>query len=328
MTGNNRNAEPKGAAQQIGFLEDGAGPFGSALIRAAERRPEIVGASADLSKYTDMGAFAQRFPERFVNVGMAEQNLVSVAAGLAHAGFTVVATTFAAFATRRCHDFTVMQLALAGADVKLIGGVPGILSSFGPSHDGVDDVAIMRSVPGMVILDPCDAYEAGRALEAALAYRGPVYIRQSFYRPDAVPVLPDDGPFTIGKARTLRPGRDIGIVASGDMVAAALYSAGLLAEAGIEAEVLQVSSLKPFDQDAVTALARRFPRLVTVENHSVIGGLYSTVCETLCRHGIAARVAPIGVQDVFPMFGFPDYVAGKLGMTPAEIVGAARDLLA
>jgi transketolase len=327
MTGNNRNAEPKGAAQQIGFLEDGAGPFGSALIRAAERRPEIVGASADLSKYTDMGAFAKRFPERFVNVGMAEQNLVSVAAGLAHAGFTVVATTFAAFATRRCHDFTVMQLALAGVDVKLIGGVPGILSSFGPSHDGVDDIAIMRSVPGMVILDPCDTFEAGRALEAALAHRGPVYLRLPFFRPDTPPVVPDEGAFVIGAARTLRTGRDVGIVASGDMVAAALYAAQLLADAGIEAEVLQVSSMKPFDESAVAALARRFPKLVTAENHSVIGGLYSTVCETLCRHGIAARVTPIGVQDVFPMFGMPDYVAGQLGMTPAEIVAAARALL-
>jgi transketolase len=324
---NNNQTEERGHAKQIGFLEEGAGPFGTALIQAAERRPEIVGASADLSKYTDMGAFAARFPDRFVNVGMAEQNLVSVAAGLAHAGFTVVATTFAAFATRRCLDFTIMQLALAGADVKLIGAVPGILSSFGPSHDGVDDIAMLRPVPGMTILEPCDAFEAGRALEAALAHRGPVYIRQPFYRPDATPVLPD-GPFEIGKARTLRPGRDLGIIASGDMVAASLYSAGLLAEAGIEAEVLQVSSYKPFDEAAVTALARRFPRLVTAENHSVTGGLYSTVCETLCRHGIAARVAPIGVQNVFPMFGFPDWVAVQLGMTPADIVAAARGLLA
>ncbi|MGE0383227.1 MAG: transketolase family protein [Gammaproteobacteria bacterium] len=318
---------PGGAARQMGMAA-GAGPFGSALIHAAERRPEIVGVSADLSKYTDMHAFAARFPERFVNVGMAEQNLVSVAAGLARAGCTVVATTFSAFATRRPQDFTVMQVALARADVKLIGAVPGILASFGPSHTGIDDIAIMRSVPGMVILDPCDAFEAGRALEAALEYRGPVYLRQPFFRPDASPVVADAEPFGIGAARTLRTGRDLGILASGHLVEAALEAAAQLAAAGIQAELLQVSTLKPFDDVRVAALARRFGRLVTAENHSVVGGLYSAVCETLGRHGIGARVVPVGVPDVFPPFGTPGFVAAQLGMDAAGIVAAAHQVLA
>jgi deoxyxylulose-5-phosphate synthase len=172
-----RGTKATGAARAMGMDSAPAG-FGSALLAAAAQRPEIVAVTADLGRYTELTEFARRYPERLINVGMAEQNLVAVAGGLAMAGLRPVATTFAAFLTRRAQDFVVMQIALPRHPVVLVGGIPGICPSFGPSHASVDDLAAMRAVPGMVVLDPCDAVQQALATEAALAHDGPVYMRK------------------------------------------------------------------------------------------------------------------------------------------------------
>ena len=315
------------AAEQMG-MRNMAGPFGKVLIDAAAERQEIVAVTADLSKYTDLFAFAEIYPDRFLNVGMAEQNLVNVACGMAQAGLVPVATTFGAFLTRRATDFIVMQAALPKANVKLIGAVPGITATFGPSHTSIDDIAAMRAVPNLVVIDPADGIELGQALEAALAYEGPVYIRQPF----ATHVDGEDpgerDVFQIGKNVLLREGGDVGIVAMGLMVAEALTAADELAQQGKEASVLKVSTIKPFDSDSLLELAANTRALVTAENHSVVGGLYSTVCETLAREGTQTKVAAIGVPgDRFPEFGNREYVQEQLGMMPADIARAASELL-
>lgn len=314
--------EPIGGAAANMGMRSRAGSFGKALLAAAATRPEIVGLSADLKKYTDMTAFAEVYPDRYVEVGMAEQNLVMVAAGLAHVGLVPVATTFAAFLTRRAHDFTIMQVALPKANVKLIGSVPGILSSFGPSHTSIDDLAIMRAAPNLVVIDPSSSIEAGEALAAALDHDGPVYLRQPFDRGDADEV-PGRPPFRLGQIAMLRDGHDVAIVALGAMVKHALCAADLLAERGISAAVTATPTLKPFDAEAVAALAERVRVVVTVENHSVVGGLFSTVAEALVRHGVCRRVEPVGVRDVFSPFGSFDYLVQVLGMDAPAIADAA-----
>lgn len=314
------------AARQMG-MQAAAGPFATALIAAAEHRPEIVGLSADLAKYTDMQAFRERFPERFLEIGMAEQNLVAIAGGLAQSGLVPVATTFAAFLTRRAQDFTMMQVALPRANVKLIGAVPGVTAGFGPSHASIDDLAAMRTVPKLVVIDPCDTRELGLATAAALEHDGPVYLRQPFAHAGRDSLDPPF-PFVLGRATMLRDGGDVGIVASGFMVARALEAAARLHDAGIEAAVLKVSTLKPFDADAVAALAARTGALVTAENHSIYGALFSATSETVARHAIHVAVEPVAVADVFPPFGSLDHVALETGLTADAIVAAAQQALA
>ena len=317
-----------GAAAQMG-MRASAGPFGKALIDAATQRSEIVAVTADLGKYTDLYAFSQIFPERYLNVGMAEQNLVMVAGGLAQSGLVPVASTFAAFLTRRAADFTVMQVALPRANVKLIGGVPGIMSSFGPSHTSVDDIASMRAIPNMTIIDPCDGVELGAALTAALDYDGPVYLRQPFAtHVSAEGANKNEPAFEIGRNVLLRKGKDVGLVASSYMVDETLKAADLLAQLGIDAAVLKVSTIKPFDSDSLLELAANTRALVTAENHSLTGGLFSTVAETLAREGCLVRVGAIGVGDSFPPFGSKEYVAKVMGMTVDDIVAKAQTVLA
>lgn len=315
------------AAAQMG-MRDMAGPFGQALIDAAEKRPEIVAITADLSKYTDLFAFAEIYPERFLNVGMAEQNVVNVACGMAQSGLVPVATTFGAFLTRRATDFILMQAALPKTNVKLVGAVPGITATFGPSHTSIDDLAAMRAIPNMVVIDPADGAELGGAMSAVLDYEGPVYLRQPFATHVDGNVKERREPFQIGKNVLLRQGADVGIVAMGFMVGEALAAADELSQQGIEASVLKVSTVKPFESDSLLELAATTRALVTAENHSVVGGLNSLVSETLAQQGNPARLAAIGVpQDRFPPFGSREYVQEQLGMTPADIARSAYKLL-
>lgn len=317
-----------GRTVAMGVTEDVQGqdfrdmPFGNALVREARLRPEIAGLSADLARYTDMLPFAEEFPDRFVNVGMAEQNLVCVAAGLAHCGYVPVATTYAVFATRRAFDFVAIQCASSHANVKIVAGLPGLTTGYGATHQGIDDLAHMRALPGMVVLDPCDAIDTELATAAMLEYDGPVYMRLLRGK---VPVVlgPETGPFEIGRASLLREGEDVGIVASGVMVQRALEAAEVLESSGVHAAVLKATSLKPFDSAAVLELARATGALVTAENHSVVGGLFSATAECLARHGATVPVQPIGLQDEFGTCGSLPYLAERHGLATADIVTAA-----
>jgi transketolase len=304
-----------------------AGPFGRAILAIGERRPDVVALSADVAGVTGLAPFAQAFPDRFVNVGMAEENLISVAVGLAKAGFTPVATTFAVFATRRALDFIAIQCALNRANVKIVAALPGIYSTFGPTHQGIDDLAHMRVLPNMTVLDPCDNVEMEEATLAAVERDGPVYLRELLGR-ETLDVDRAGNTFQIGPAQLLREGTDVGIVASGIMVRRAQDAVAALAERGVSAALLKVSTIKPFDGPAVLDLARRTGALVTVENHSVIGGLFSAVSEVLAQDGLGVRVQPVGVRDEFCSFGSNEYVARTHGLTAEAVVAAVDAVLA
>lgn len=322
------NESATGAAAQMGIGSRMSGPFGAALIAAAGQRDSIVAMSADLKKFTDLMEFAAVFPDRYFEVGMAEQSLMMAAAGAASTGLTVVASSFGAFLNRRAADFAVMQIALPRRDVKIIGAVPGVTASFGPSHTSIEDVGYWRSIPNMTVIDPVDPVECAEALTVVLDTPGPVYLRQPFNR---VASTRDEGTtipgFALGKAHIVREGGDIAIISAGDRLFDALNAADALAAESIHATVVHSSTLKPFDTATVATLAERFGRIVTIENHTVYNGLFSAVSEVIARHGLRCRVAPVAVDDEFPMFGSPDYVAGRLGLTADGVIRAAHHLI-
>ena len=297
-------------------------PFGRALARIAAHRPEIVGLTADLGKYTDIHPFRDAFPDRFFNVGMAEQNLVAVAAGLARTGRTPFATTYGVFASRRAYDFIAIAVAHSGLDVKVVAGLPGLTTGYGGTHQAIEDLALMRMIPGLVVIDPCDAVETEAATEAIAAYRGPVYMR---LLRGAVPVMLDPGyRFEIGKARHLRDGNDVGIVSTGLMTERALDAAAILATRGIAAGVLHVPTIKPFDAEAVAAFAASVPRLVTAENHVVVGGLASLVAECLFEARVSVTLTRIGLPDRYMECGSVPTLQRRYGLTAEAIAAAAE----
>ena len=302
-------------------LLEKSGPFGRAILAIGERRPDVVTLSADVAGVTGLHPFARAFPDRFVNVGMAEEDLISVAVGLWKAGFTPVATTFAVFATRRALDFIAIQCALNRANVKIVAALPGIYSTFGPTHQGIDDLAHMRALPNMTVIDPCDNAEMAEATNAAVELDGPVYLRELLGR--ETPDVDRGGrSFELGKGQVLREGTDVGIVTSGVMVRRSMDAADAFAERGVSAAILKISTIKPFDGAAVLALARETGALVTAENHSIVGGLFSCVSEVLAREGVGVPVRPVGVRDEFCSFGTNEYVARTHGLT-ADAVGSA-----
>lgn len=303
-----------------------SGPFGHAMLEIGERRSDVVALSADVAGVTGLAPFAQAFPDRFVNVGMAEENLISVAVGLWKAGFTPVATTFAVFATRRALDFIAIQCALNRANVKIVAALPGIYSTFGPTHQGIDDLAHMRALPNMTVIDPCDNAEMAEAAHAAVDFEGPVYLRELLGR--ETPDVDRAGhTFRIGEGQILREGTDVGIVTSGVMVRRSMDAARTLAAQGVSAAVLKMSTIKPFDGPSVIALARETGALVTAENHSIVGGLFSAVSEVIALEGIGVPVRPVGVRDEFCSFGTNDYVARTHGLTIDAVVAAVGDVL-
>ncbi|WP_176506701.1 MULTISPECIES: transketolase family protein [Pseudomonas] len=274
-------------------------PFGHALARLAEQRQDIVGLSADLSKYTDLHIFAKAHPQRFYQMGMAEQLLMSAAAGMAREGFTPFATTYAVFASRRAYDFICMAIAEENLNVKIVCALPGLTTGYGPSHQATDDLAIMRAMPNLMVIDPCDALEIEQAVPAIAAHQGPVYMR--LLRGN-VPLVLDryDYRFQLGKAQVVRGGRDVLVIASGLMTMRALEAAEQLHKDGVDVSVLHVPTIKPLDEATILAEARKPGRLVvTAENHSIIGGLGEAVAGVLLRNGVTPTFRQIALPDAF-----------------------------
>jgi transketolase len=293
-------------------------PFGRALVKLAQRRPEIVGLTADLGKYTDILPFRDAFPERFFNVGMAEQNLVAVAAGLARTGLVPFATTYGVFATRRAFDFVAIACAHSNLNVKIVAGLPGLTTGYGGTHQAIEDLALMRMIPGLTIIDPCDATEIEAATAAIADHPGPVYMR---LLRGAVPVVLDPSyRFEIGKALRLREGKDIGIVSTGFMTERALDAAETLAKRGVSVAVLHVPTIKPFDVEAVASFAADVDHIVAAENHVSVGGLASLVVETLFDAGIGRKVTRIGLPDRFIECGAVPTLQARYGLTTEAIV--------
>ena len=298
-------------------------PFGQALVEVANADRRVVGLSADLARYTDIQPFAEAFPGRFLNVGMSEQNLIAVSAGLAKTGWIPFATTYAVFATRRAYDFIAIACAHSHANVKIIAGLPGLTTGYGGTHQGIDDLALMCAVPGLVVIDPCDATEIMQATRAAAAYEGPVYMR--LLRGNVPKVLADSSyTFRIGAAAELAAGADIGIVSTGLMTERALDAAAALGKEGIAVGVLHVPCLKPLDQEAICRFAHKFKRLVTAENHIVTGGLGTMVVDTLYAAGICLPLRKVGIPDQFVECGSLPYLQDKYGLSTARLIETVR----
>ncbi|HJE70616.1 transketolase family protein [Pseudomonas oryzihabitans] len=274
-------------------------PFGHALAALAEQRQDIVGLTADLAKYTDLHIFAKAHPERFYQMGMAEQLLMSAAAGMAREGCVPFATTYAVFASRRAYDFICMAIAEENLNVKIVCGLPGLTTGYGPSHQATDDLAIFRAMPNLMVIDPCDALEIEQAVPAIAAHQGPVYMR--LLRGN-VPLVLDryDYRFQLGKAQVVRPGRDVLVVSTGLMTMRALEAAEALAADRVDVSVLHVPTIKPLDEATILAEARKPGRLVVAaENHSLIGGLGEAVATTLLRNGVTPTFRQIALPDAF-----------------------------
>lgn len=276
-----------------------AAPFGHALVELAKDRPEIVGLSADLSKYTDLHIFAKAYPERFFQMGMAEQLLMLAAAGMAREGFTPFATTYAVFASRRAYDFICMAIAEENLNVKIVCALPGLTTGYGPSHQATEDIAIFRGMPNMTIVDPCDACEIEQAVPAITDHKGPVYMR--LLRGNVPAVLDEyDYKFELGKARMLRDGADVLVISSGLMTMRALELADQMRSDRIDVAVLHVPTIKPLDEVTILKEAARTGRPVIVaENHTRIGGLGEAVAGALLRNGVFPRFRQIALPDEF-----------------------------
>ena len=298
-----------------------AAPFGKALVELGANRPDVVGLTADLAKYTDLHLFAQAYPERFYQMGMAEQLLMAAAGGMAKEGLVPFATTYAVFGTRRAYDFIHQVIAEEKLNVKICCALPGLTTGYGPSHQATDDLAMMRGIPGLTIVDPCDALDIEQAVPQIAAHPGPVYMR--LLRGN-VPIVLDeyDYRFDLGKAKLLRDGNDVLIISSGFMTMRALEVAQVLAADSLGVAVLHCPTIKPLDEAAIVEAVRHKHRLVVVaENHSVIGGLGEAVASALLRH----RVQPAG----FELAGLPDVFldAGALP-TLHDRYGISTDALA
>jgi transketolase len=301
-------------------------PFGQALIELARERDDIVALTADLGKYTDVDVFGEAFPDRYFQIGMAEQNLMGIAAGMANAGFTAFATTYCVFATRRAYDFIAIDLACDRSNVKIIAGLPGLTTGYGATHQGIDDLALMRAIPGLVVIDPCDATEIRQAVPVIAKHPGPVYMR--LLRGCVKQVLdPSTYQFQIGKACVLRAARDLLFISTGLMTDRALEATAILGGLGINAGVLHVSTLKPFDSEMVVTATRQCPRVITLENHTVVGGLGSAVAEALCLAGVTAKLTKIGIPDKFVECGSVAYLTEKYGLSTHQICLAAEKFL-
>jgi transketolase len=298
-----------------------AAPFGKALVELAASQPDIVGLTADLAKYTDLHLFAQAYPDRFYQMGMAEQLLMAAAGGMAKEGLVPFATTYAVFGTRRAYDFIHQVIAEEDLNVKICCALPGLTTGYGPSHQATEDIAMMRGIPGLTIVDPCDALDIEQAVPQIAAHKGPVYMR--LLRGNVPLVLDEYGyRFELGKAKLLRDGNDVLLISSGFMTMRALEAAQALAADSVDVAVLHVPTIKPLDELAIVEAVRYKHRLVVVaENHSVVGGLGEAVASTLLRH----RVQPAG----FELAGLPDVFldAGALP-TLHERYGISRDALA
>ena len=272
--------------------------YGNALAELGREHEDVVVLDADLAAATKTGVFKKEFPERFIDCGIAEENMMGVAAGLAAAGKVPFASSFAMFAAGRAFEQVRNSIGYPHLNVKIGASHAGIsVGEDGATHQCNEDIALMRTIPGMVIINPSDAVEARAAVRAAYEIDGPVYMR---FGRLAVPVINDrpDYKFEVGKGIVLREGKDVAIIATGLCVNSALEAAEKLAEEGIQAKVINMHTIKPLDEDLVVEAAKETGKVVTVEEHSVIGGLGSAVCDVLCEK-LPTSVLKIGVNDVF-----------------------------
>ncbi|QEM83150.1 transketolase family protein [Halomonas binhaiensis] len=297
-------------------------PFGHALVEAARDNDKIVGMTADLGKYTDLHIFAQEFPERFYQMGMAEQLLMSAGAGMAREGFIPFLTTYSVFASRRAYDFICMAIAEERLNVKIVCALPGLTTGYGPSHQATEDIAIFRGMPNLTIIDPCDAIDIQQSVAAMVEFDGPVYMRLLRGKVPNVLDRFDDYRFEIGKAKRLIDGGDALIISSGLMTMRAVEAADELLEKGIKVTVVHCPTIKPLDGQTIVDEVRRHSGkpVFVAENHSVVGGLGESVAALLMRSKLNANLEQIGLPDEFLEAGALPTLHDRYGISTKEVV--------
>ena len=299
--------------------------FGHTLVQLARENPNIVVLDADLASSTRVVYFAQEFPERFFQMGVAEQNMMGVAAGMALMGKVPFVSTFGVFASRRACDQVAISVAHCQLNVKIVGAYSGIVSgNNGATHQAVEDVGIMRAIPHTVVIDPADDVETEQVVRAIVDYEGPVYLRVTR---DVWPrVSPEGYNFVLGKATQVREGADVTLIGSGMMSSQCVEAAHILSQSGIEAHVLHMPTLKPIDVESIVKAAEETGGIVTAENHNIYGGLGSAVAEVLAEYA-PALMKRVGIQDCFGECGGNAELLCKYGMSPQHIAEAAQAVL-
>ncbi|MGK2317870.1 transketolase family protein [Gordonia rhizosphera] len=301
-------------------------PFGHALVAAARENEKIVGLTADLGKYTDMHIFAQEFPERFVQVGMAEQLLFGAAAGMAETGLIPFASTYSVFAARRAYDFICLDIAEPELNVNIVGGLPGLTTGYGPSHQATEDMAIFRGMPNLTIVDPCDSVDIAAAVPQLADHPGPTYLR--LLRGQVPTVLDEyDYTFELGKAKVLRDGTDVVFVSSGLMTMRALLAAEALAADNVSVAVVHSPTIKPFDAETVLRELDTDRLAVTLENHSVTGGLFEATAAAVVRAGLGRQITPIALPDAFLDAGALPTLHDRYGLSTDRVRDRVLELL-
>ena len=300
--------------------------YGNALVEMGAKYPNLVVLDADLAAATKTGVFKKAYPERHIDCGIAECNMVGIAAGLAATGMIPFVSSFAMFAAGRAFEQVRNSVGYPRLNVKIVATHAGItVGEDGASHQCNEDIALMRTIPGMVVMCPADDVEAKAAVKAAVEYEGPVYLR---FGRAACPVINDkpDYKFEIGKGQVLREGTDVTIVATGICVGNALEAAEKLAQDGINAEVVNICTIKPLDEELIVASAKKTGKVVTAEEHSVIGGLGSAVCDALCKSN-PVPVCKIGMQDVFGESGSAVALVEKYGLDGTGIYKTVKEFV-
>jgi transketolase len=299
--------------------------YGHALIELGKTRKDVVVLDADLSGSTRTADFAKEFPEHFFNCGIAEQNMMGTAAGMAASGKVVFASTFAVFATGRCWDQIRQSIAYPKLNVKIVATHAGItVGGDGASHQTGEDIALMRTLPNMTVVVPADASETFKAVKALAEWQGPCYMRMG--RLDFPVVHEPDAQFKIGKGEVLRDGEDITLMACGVMVSRALEAAEALEKRNVSAQVINMSTIKPLDEALIASAVKRTGGIVTAEEHNVLSGLGSAVSGYLCEHD-PVPVKRVGMMDTFGESGEGEELMRKYGLTADKIIEAAEDVM-
>lgn len=296
--------------------------YGVALSRIGQKNKNVVVLDADLSKSTKTDVFAKSCPDRFFDMGIAEQNMMGVAAGFAASGKTPVASTFAMFAAGRAFEVIRNSICYPNLNVKICATHAGLtVGEDGATHQAIEDIALMRAIPNMTVINPADGVSTEKLLEAAIDMHGPCYIRLGRA---AVPILyPEDAVIEIGKGCELKSGTDVTIIGTGIMVNEAMMAAEILKESGISVRVIDMHTIKPIDADIIVKAAKETKLIVTAEEHNIIGGLGSAVAEVLSEKS-PQRLIRVGVQDVFGESGKPNELMEKYGLTANHIVAAIK----
>jgi len=301
--------------------------YGEVLSQLGEKHPDLIALTADLATSTKIGRFGKKFPERFINVGIAENSLFGMAAGLAMAGLKPVVSTFAVFPSLRCAEQVRTDTCYQNLNVKIISTHAGIsFGQAGSTHHCTEDLAVMRSFANMTVIAPADGFETGNALVAAMDWPGPVYMRIG--RGFEPPVHKDQNyPFEIGRAITMRDGKDVTLIGCGVGVLQAMRAAEVLDGQGLSARVLDMHTVKPIDREAVISAVKDTRRIVTIEDHNIYGGLGTAVAEVIVASGKACAFRKLGVPDCFSIVGYPEDLYHHYGFDADGIVATVSELM-